>query len=100
MQKFSQQQISVLETSFRLNYFPSRTTLKELALQTGLDENRVNRWFIMKRHRSRKGKGNEHNLFVSVHVHVDTYVLYINTINEHLAIYVCTFVQENSICKV
>ena len=37
-QQYSKYQRSVLETSFRLNVFPNKTTLRELALQTELNE--------------------------------------------------------------
>ena len=62
-EKFSEHQISVLEASFRFNFYPSKSTLKKLALQTGVDENCVKQWFKRKRHISRKGKGDEHNYF-------------------------------------
>lgn len=55
----NERQKSLLERSIAdtCNYFPNKTTLKELALQTGLNEERIYRWFERKRKRIRLREG-------------------------------------------
>ena len=47
--KLNQYQKSVLETAFAIYPYANKTTLKELALQTGISEKQVNVWFKNKR---------------------------------------------------
>ena len=49
-------QRSALETAFAVHPLPSETTLKEIALQTGLSMTRVYNWFKYTRQRTRDGK--------------------------------------------
>ena len=49
-------QTSVLAASFMVKHFPNKTTVKELALQTGVREEQVSRWFRNARHRTRQRK--------------------------------------------
>ena len=49
----SEQQLSVLRTSFNLQNYPSKSMLKELAFQTGLSEGQVSKWFDHSRQRKR-----------------------------------------------
>ena len=42
-------QTCILEASFSVNRYPNRTTLKQLALQTGRREESVYHWFSRKR---------------------------------------------------
>ena len=53
----NEHQRSLLERSFAVSYFPKKNTLKELALQTGLNEAKIYHWFANKRvaERSRGG---------------------------------------------
>ena len=68
-------QISVLEEAFVANdWYPNRSTLMQLAQQTGLDEKRICRWFTYRRRYIRCerkkgkipyfGKAGENNLSV------------------------------------
>ena len=82
----------MLETAFRMNFSPNKTTLKELALQTGLDENRVKHWFADKRHQLRKLKGDEHNSFLSVYLNIYVDNRYTN----YQQVYTCVLLWENS----
>ena len=52
----NERQKSLLETSFAFSSFPNKTTLNELALQTGLSERTVAQWFGSARHLARQGK--------------------------------------------
>ena len=51
----NEQQKSLLETTFRVNYFPDKSTCKELALQTGLTERQVLQWFSRARYNAITG---------------------------------------------
>ena len=62
-------QRSVLEASFRVQFFPNKTTLEQLALQTGLNEIKVSNWFAYRRLKTRQGKGDEHYFIVRMYVH-------------------------------
>ena len=53
----NEHQKSLLERSFAVTYFPSKNTLKELALQTGLNEAKISRWFAKKRIAKRSSEG-------------------------------------------
>ena len=48
-------QKSLLEKSFKVQFFPNKTTLKELVTQTGLSEKYVSLWFGHRRFKTRKG---------------------------------------------
>ena len=50
-------QKSVLERSYAVCYYPSKTTRKYLANQTGLKESVVSNWFSGKRRRDPQKKG-------------------------------------------
>ena len=52
----NKQQRSVLETAFAIHPFPNQTTLKELALQTGLSMTRMYNWFKNTRKKTRQGR--------------------------------------------
>ena len=80
---FNKHQRSLLEASFRVQFFPNKTMLKELALQSGLEEKSVLRWFKSKRHKLRGIKGDERRLCLSVYMYVDNR----NTIYEHTCIF-------------
>ena len=54
--KLNKQQKSILEGFFTHLRYADEITLKELALQTGLREEQVARWFRNKRHSAKKGK--------------------------------------------
>ena len=54
--RLNKHQKSVLETAFAVYAYPSKTTLKELALQTGLSMTRVYNWFVSTRKKTRQGK--------------------------------------------
>ena len=49
-------QMSVLETEFTNNPYPTKTTIMQVAQQTGLLEQRVRRWFANKRLQARREK--------------------------------------------
>ena len=51
----------LLEKSFVVNCYPSKSTIQELALQTGMDKKRVRAWFGHQRLRTKNGKGNLKN---------------------------------------
>ena len=57
--ELNKHQKSVLEASFMVQFFPNKTTLNRLALQTGLDVQQVYRWFNSKRFKTRKEKGDK-----------------------------------------
>ena len=48
------QQKSALETSFNVQHFLNKSTLKELTLQTGLSGRKISVWFAHKRYLERK----------------------------------------------
>ena len=54
--KLIKQQNSIIEKYFALHLFPNQTTMKEIALQTGLNESQVYFWFVCTRCKIRKGK--------------------------------------------
>ena len=70
-------QRSVLETSFRAHFFPNRTTLKKLALETGLDVERISRWFRFKRYKTRHGIGDK-----SIYVCIPIYNVCFQVLNQ------------------
>ena len=47
--KLSDNQKSVLESFFTIDCYPNRTTIKELAQQTMLNEKTIRNWFTRKR---------------------------------------------------
>ena len=49
-------QKSILEQSFEVQPYPNETTLKEIALQTGLRKRQVYGWFVRRRSEIRRGK--------------------------------------------
>ena len=55
--RLDDQQRSALEASFNVQRFQNKTTLKELALQTGLSGKEISQWFSNKRHLKRKRRG-------------------------------------------
>ena len=57
--KINEQQRSVLEACFRDQFFPNKTTLEQLALQTGLKERQLSKWFTNRKCRLRQKKGEE-----------------------------------------
>ena len=81
-QSFNQQQTSVLEAFFKDQPFPKKANLKGLAIQTGLSEKQVTRWFEHARRKAR-GKNCEQNLYLSEFVswkmvHNDYICIYVN----------------------
>ena len=50
------QQKLALEKSFAVHFIPNKTAVKKLALQTGLTERQVGRWFSFKRYKIRRGR--------------------------------------------
>ena len=62
-------QRSVLEAAFTVQFFPNKTSLEQLALQTGLNAIKVAKWFAFRRLKTRQGKGDELYLIVRMYVH-------------------------------
>ena len=54
--KLNEHQRLVLEKSFIAQFYPNKTTTKELASQTGLSETKVRKWYEHTRFEVRKGK--------------------------------------------
>ena len=54
--RLNKHQVSVLNKSFAAHCYPSKTTLKELTLQTGLSRKQVYNWFSYRRSTTTKGK--------------------------------------------
>ena len=65
----SKNQTSVLEANFAVEIFPQKNLLKEIALQTGLDERQVSSWFSHKRYRTKVVKGDKDYLILRIHDH-------------------------------
>ena len=57
--RYTPHQRSLLEAAFASNFYPTKTTLLQVAEQTGLGEERVRRWLINKRVRTKRAKMNE-----------------------------------------
>ena len=64
----TEHQKSLLERSVADNCFPNKSTLKELALQTGLNERKIWSWFGRKRQtlRSRDGRSTHYITFMNM----------------------------------
>ena len=54
--KLTTHQISTLVAAFTNNFYLNKTTLMEVALQTGLPKQAILRWFSNKRKRMKRGK--------------------------------------------
>ena len=54
--KLIKQRRSVLERFLSVQLFPNKTTVKKIALQTGLIESQVYDWFVRARHKIRQEK--------------------------------------------
>ena len=57
--KVNKYQRSILEKSFAIFPYINRSTLKELAMQTGLEEKQVSSWFNYKRQKTKREKCKE-----------------------------------------
>ena len=67
----NQHQELILQRAFAVLRYPNRTTLKDLALQTGLKKAQVSTWFTRKRFAARGGKSEEHYHLESIYMYVD-----------------------------
>ena len=83
--KLNKNHSSILEAFFKVHLFPNKTALKELALQTGLNEKRVSRWFACKRFKTRLVKGYKHYLIERMYIHNRRYDL----LCDHVLICAC-----------
>ena len=60
--RLSRDQKSILQRSLDVNCYPNKTTIKELASETGLPEQKVCRWFDDQRRPTKEGKCRETSL--------------------------------------
>ena len=59
VRRFNKRQIAILLKCFAAHRYPNKTTLKKLALETGLHEQQVINWFKRERHRTKVTKRKE-----------------------------------------
>ena len=66
----NQHQELILQRAFAVLRYPNKTTLKNLALQTGLQKAQVSIWFRRKRYATKCGKSEEHYHFESIYMYI------------------------------
>ena len=77
----SMNQRLVLQRSFAVHCYLNKTTLKELAMQTGLPRRQVSKWFSDERYKTKSGKSEQISSLYSMRIYVDNNKKY-KSINE------------------